>query len=116
MDISVSDIVLYRLTQPNVDAINKRRNDALKHRNKTWSEELLSPSIDNGYQSHVGNSVLVGDVYPLLVVRVWAENRINGQVWLDGNDTLWVTSVPEVLVENPSSIPNGFWYYPPTKG
>ena len=44
----------------------------------------------------VGNDPEVGQVYPMLIVRCWgttAESSVNGQVFLDGNDTLWVTSV-----------------------
>ena len=46
-----------------------------------------------------GNSVSVGDVYPMLITRVWDGGKpnpdamVNGQVFLDGNDSLWVTSV-----------------------
>jgi hypothetical protein len=42
-----------------------------------------------------GNSVSAGDVFPLLITRVWGstpESAVNGPVFLDGNDTLWVTS------------------------
>lgn len=52
-----------------------------------------------------GNIAAEGDVYPMLIVRCWgvdepevdadklAQQLVNGQVFLDGNDTLWVTSV-----------------------
>lgn len=43
-----------------------------------------------------GNFVDEGQVYPMLIVRVWGETEqasVNGQVFLDGDDTLWVTSV-----------------------
>lgn len=44
-----------------------------------------------------GNYVAEGQIYPALIVRVWAEQptedtQVNLQVFLDGNDTLWVTS------------------------
>lgn len=42
-----------------------------------------------------GNFVEEGQVYPMLIVRIWGETEqssVNGQVFLDGNDTLWVTS------------------------
>lgn len=40
-----------------------------------------------------GNSVRVGDVLPMIVVRVW-HTGVNGQVMLDGREpaTHWVTS------------------------
>lgn len=41
-----------------------------------------------------GNQPVSGEVYPMIITRVWGPNsEVNGQVLLDGNDTLWVTSV-----------------------
>ena len=44
-----------------------------------------------------GNSLAEGDVYPMMIVRVWSPGNptaaVNGQVYLDGDDILWVTSV-----------------------
>lgn len=67
-------IVLYTLTEWDVKTIEAQR------------------SVVAGYR---GNPVRPGDVYPLLIARVWSEaegGSVNGQVLLDGNDTLWVTS------------------------
>lgn len=64
------EIVSYKLTQNQASAINHRRG--------------LHPSS--------GNSVRPGDTVPVVVVRVWPENRINGQAILDGEDNIWVTS------------------------
>ncbi len=50
----------------------------------------------NGVQVHVGNPVREGDAYPMLITRVWGnepESMVQGQVFLDGNDALWITSV-----------------------
>lgn len=46
-----------------------------------------------------GNPVAEGDDLPAMVVVVWpsTERRINGQVILDGNDSLWITSAPHGL-------------------
>lgn len=77
-----------------------------------------------------GNRPSPGDVVPLLVVRVWdhefdpersvgfynasgdvewtfpkSHYGINGQAFLDGNDTLWVTSAPQADA-------NGCWDWP----
>jgi hypothetical protein len=62
-------------------------------------------------QNSRGNGVCVGEALPLLAVKVWANEfspavswgdrvitgtaGINGQVFLDGIGTYWVTSVPE---------------------
>jgi hypothetical protein len=42
-----------------------------------------------------GNAAERGQVYPLLITRTWGdtpESSVNGQVFLDGDDVLWVTS------------------------
>lgn len=69
----------YCLTQSDVDQINDQR---------ARSEGKL-----------LGNAVHVGETYPLIISREWPAETcpplgaVNGQVILDGNDTLWVTSV-----------------------
>jgi hypothetical protein len=55
-------------------------------------EERINARRDADPQS--GNRVKAGDVVPAIVVRVWAD-RINGQAFLDGADTLWLTSRAE---------------------
>lgn len=40
-----------------------------------------------------GNAADAGETYPMIVSRVWPDGSVNGQVFLDGNDSLWVTSV-----------------------
>lgn len=58
------------------------------------------------------NPHYAGDVLPLLVCRVWPnefgtdKSGVNGQVFLDGSDSLWVTSVGEGAGE-------GQWSWPP---
>jgi hypothetical protein len=46
----------------------------------------------------VGNRPAAGDVYPMLITRTWGsteDSAVQGQVFLDGNDTLWVTSATQ---------------------
>jgi hypothetical protein len=97
--------VLYALSEQNVADINRRRNDY---------KSALEPAV--GAQAHVGNSVRVGDIVPLIVVRVWDNDGVNGQAFLDGNDTIWVTSAPEDLEfaigDKPVNRP-GTWIWPP---
>lgn len=55
-----------------------------------------------------GNVVHTGEVYPMVIVRVWGDeptSAVNGQVLLDGNDATWVTSVTQGDGE-------GHWWYP----
>lgn len=88
---TIGSIVHYTLSEDDAKRINKRRDDAIAtaHANKLHPEET-------GKQVHIGNRATAGEVYPMLIVRVWGdspESAVNGQVLLDGNDTLWVTSV-----------------------
>lgn len=68
-------IVAYTLTEQDVQMVGGRRREHLG--------DLQ------------GNSPAPGEVYPLVITRVWGDHEgsaVNGQVMLDGNDTLWVTS------------------------
>lgn len=71
---TVCRIVLYRLSEDDATAVNRRRN--------------IDPST--------GNRVQAGETYPMVITRVWGDqpdSAVNGQVLLDGGDTLWATSV-----------------------
>lgn len=88
MNPTIGRIVHYRLSDQDAAQINKRRADASAH----MAEHREN---SNGVVVHVGNSVQAGDVYPLVITRTWGGSAVNGQVLLDGSDTLWVTSVTE---------------------
>lgn len=89
MTPSIGRIVHYKLTAQDAEAVNRRRKEADQNRQNHRDAAL-------GYVAHLGNFASEGDVYPMLIVRVWGstpESSVNGQVFLDGNDTLWVASV-----------------------
>ena len=89
MTPTVGRIVHYKLTAQDAEQVNRRRKDADANR-QNHSDAAL------GYVAHIGNPAFEGDVYPMLIVRVWGttpESSVNGQVFLDGNDVLWATSV-----------------------
>lgn len=69
---TIGRIVHYTLTQANAEAINKRRGD---------------------FSDYRGNAAHEGDVFPLVITRIWSGDSINGQVLLDGSDNLWVISI-----------------------
>lgn len=72
-------IVLYTLNQINVDMIKRCR----------------TYSVGHPVELH-GNDPAADQVYPMLIVRTWGNTSnaaVNGKVFLDGNDELWVTSV-----------------------
>jgi hypothetical protein len=95
-------IVHYRLTADDAAKINRRRTNgpsiAGRIRTAEWPE---------GAQAHIGNVAIEGDYLPMMVVRCWdGGDLVNGQVFLDGNDQLWVTSVPMGTIA-------GTWCWPP---
>lgn len=78
---AIGRIVHYCLTKDDADAVNRRR----EHRG--------APVLG---VKPVGNPADEGEVLPLLIVAVHGHGpyaAVNGQVFLDGNDTLWVRSV-----------------------
>ncbi len=107
---SIGRIVLYTLTADDAAQINRRRTTGASIANRLlWgfaglhSEALPASSMDGevrswpaGAQAHIGNAVAEGDVFPMLITRVWGPSpgsAVNGQAFLDGTDVLWVTSV-----------------------
>lgn len=78
--------------------------DALRIKNQRDNE--VSKRI------HASNEARENDVVPLLIVRVWPDEYgpgipgVNGQAFLDGNDSYWVTSAAE-------GDKAGQWAWPP---
>lgn len=88
--IWVGKVVHYVLNQSTVDSINAQR-------------------IKEGGQR--GNSVSIGDHVPMMIIRIWPneygdEPGVNGQCFLDGVDSLWVTSAREDKAAKP-----GTWHF-----
>lgn len=99
MKPTVGRIVQYRLRSDQAFMINKRRNDFAQFRRSEGYQ-------DTGSMAHFGNPATEGEVVPLLIVKVFTPGgAVNGQAFLDGNDTLWVTSVSE-------GIGPGTWSWP----
>jgi hypothetical protein len=123
MKVSIGRTVLYKLTEQNVAEITRRRTTGTsiaariqKGNTRLAKVEGLSVNVDVeswplGAQAHIGNPHHVGQVLPLTVCVVWPNeygpnyDGVNGQVLLDGNDTLWVTSIKE-------GAENGTWAWP----
>lgn len=86
---TIGRIVWYRMSVASAIEINQRRKDAMGWRD--WFRALKP-----GAQVHVGNQVQAGDLYPAMIVRTWGDTPtscVQLQVFLDGNDTFWATSV-----------------------
>jgi hypothetical protein len=98
-------IVFYMLNALDVQQITRCRTTS-----ESIQARVVAPAPDEqwplGAQAHIGNPVMPGDVQPMMIVEVAGDQRVNGQVFLDGNDVLWVTDVPE-------GSGAGMWAWPP---
>lgn len=74
MELVPGTIVIYKLRRADCDRILCRRGQAL-----------------GGF----GSRVQEGDQVPAIVVKAWSPTNFNGQAFLDGYDSLWLTSVAE---------------------
>lgn len=98
---TIGRVVHYRLSEQDAEAINRRREHAQRHIDEHRTNAT-------GAQVHVGNHAAAGFVYPALIVRT-ADNTltVNLQVFMDGNDAYWATSI------NYSVETDGCWFWPP---
>ena len=101
MTPTVGRIVHYCLTEQDAELVNRRRRPDYRG----------GDPLAMGHKFHHGNQASVGDVFPAMIVRVWegATPSVNAQVFLDGNDVLWATSVMETV----DRIMPGGWFWPP---
>lgn len=90
MTPSIGRIVILKLSASCAEGINARRRHARSHAAAHGNE-----AQQTGVQVHWGNDVAEGDEFPMVIVRIWGPEMVNGQVLLDGSDTLWATSVHE---------------------
>lgn len=84
---TVGRIVLYKLSEQDQVTIRRRRGAGLVH--------AVENAMDWLRGLHEANDVAAGEVYPMIITRVWGDTPdacVNGTVFLDGPDTLWVTS------------------------
>ena len=101
MKPSIGRIVHYVLNQQDVEQIERRR---VRNAGR-------GPNWPAGAQAHVGNPVSVGERVPMIICVVWPNEHgpnfdgVNGQVILDGNDSLWITSAKE-------GTEPGTWHWP----
>jgi hypothetical protein len=102
---TVGRIVHYTLSRQDAEHANRRRTTPQSIRDRTnagtWSV---------GAQAHIGSEVREGQILPMVVVVVCypgdGQGRVNGQVCLDGNDVLYVSS-------RPLGTAPGTWAWPP---
>lgn len=90
MPIANNCIVNYKLSAEDAAQINRRRTTST-----SIAERIKEKIWPTGAQAHIGNTAEEGQILPMVIVALWSENCVNGQVFLDGNDTLWVTSAQQ---------------------
>lgn len=97
---TVGRIVHYCLTAEDAEQINRRRQDA--------QSNMYEHQVNKkGVMVHVGNMAQLGQVLPMIVVRINGPgDYINGQVFLDGNDLFWARSASQ-------GTGPGTWRWPP---
>src|SRR5213080_2305188 len=85
---SIGRIVHYRLSSLDVQQIDRRRTTRT-----SIADRVAQEKWPVGAQAHIGNPPYAGQVVPLLICRIWPDeygpghSGVNGQVFLDGNDT-----------------------------
>jgi hypothetical protein len=103
---TIGRTVLYVLKDSDVDAINRRRTNG-----SSIADRIKEDKWPLGAQAHIGNQVEAGQIYPMIITRVWSPGEeasmVQGQVFLDGNDALWTTSVHQDANKTP-----GTWHQP----
>lgn len=87
MKPTVGRVVHYRLSEQDVIEISRRRTNSVR-----IAEQIKEGKWSIGAQAHIGNDVEVGQIYPMIIVKVWSDVCVNGQVILDGTDQLWKIS------------------------
>ena len=119
---TIGRIVHYKLSQQDAVQINAQRQPTYRES----QPGLIGPGNKvTPVYTNQGNPVSPGDIYPLLITSVWGDTEgsaVNGQVLLDGNDSLWVTSVCQHVPTtydgiDPSlvtyELPERSWVFPP---
>ncbi len=89
-------MVYYRLDTCDVSGITARRDNFAWYQGRADHKHPHEHGTRgaSGHQAHIGIPVQAGQVFPALVVAIH-EERLNLQVFLDGNDVQWVAGVPE---------------------
>jgi hypothetical protein len=109
MKPSIGRIVHYQLTEQDAAEITRRRTDG-----PSIAARIAEGKWPTGAQAHVGNPVKAGDVFPMVIVRVWdasEQGAVNGRVLLDGSDEFWATSRCQVATDSTDKA--GCWFAPP---
>lgn len=87
MPVANNCIVNYKLSAMDAEQINRRRTNSV-----SIAERIKEKIWPTGAQAHIGNEAKEGQILPMVITGIWSDSCVNGQVFLDGTDQLWVTS------------------------
>jgi hypothetical protein len=113
MQVTLGRTVHYTLTEADAVRINRRRTDgaSIATRMARESQNLSPPHWPYGAQAHIGLPATAADILPAVVVYVNEPlQRCDLQVFLRGNDVLFVTDVKEG--PDPQGNILGCWQWP----
>lgn len=109
MNPTIGRIVHYVLSELDADRINRRRV-----KNATLTDEWVKGTV-----AHIGNHAKAGQKFPAIVTAIHTPGStdINGQVFLDGNDNLWITSAQYEEFDAGNALEGaepqpGTWHWP----
>ncbi len=111
MKPSIGRTVIFKITDQQAQEINRRRTTRASIADRIKDAAPTHDKWPIGAQAHIGNIAHTGEEFPLVIVRVWPDEfgagkpGVNGQAFLDGNDSLWVTSAGE-------GSEDGQWHWP----
>ena len=88
MSVANNLIVNYKLSAEDAAMINRRRTNSA-----SIAERIKEKIWPSGAQAHIGNEAFAGQILPMVITGIWSDTCVNGQVFLDGCDQLWVKSV-----------------------
>lgn len=97
MKLTAGRIVQYIISLADIEAIEAQRA-------RMAELLLISPG-------QIGNTYVPGEIVPMVIARTWSDTCVNGQLILDGQDTLWVTSR-----NRDDSKPHQSWHWPEIEG
>jgi hypothetical protein len=103
---TIGRIVYFRLTNEQVDDINSRRTTTA-----SIHDRINGGTWPIGIQAHIGNPNAEKEILPMVITKICPDefgpgkDGVNGQVFLDGNDSLWVKNVGE-------GVGPGQWAWP----
>lgn len=98
---TIGRIVHYTLSPTDAAQINRRRTSS-----ESIADRVNVDKWPLGAQAHIGAEAQAGDVLPMIITSIFSQEIVTGQVFLNGNDTLFKLNAEQG--DEP-----GQWNWPP---